>query len=52
MQTTNLLPSAAINVDLGNGPGIHEVPTCWVVAAGAEGAVAASHAQGTAGGAL
>ncbi|CPU65209.1 Hypothetical porin precursor [Mycobacteroides abscessus] len=47
MQTTNLLPSAGINVDLGNGPGIQEVATFSVAIAGPKGAVAVSNAHGT-----
>ncbi len=52
MQTINLLLSAGINVDLGNGPGIHEVASFSVAVVGAEGAVAVSHAHGTVTGAL
>ncbi|QCH22712.1 Porin MspD precursor [Mycobacteroides salmoniphilum] len=51
MQTINLLASPGINVDLGNGPGIHEVATCSVAVAGAKGAVAVPHAHGTVSGA-
>ncbi|NGX06708.1 porin [Mycobacteroides franklinii] len=47
VQTTNLLPSAGINVDLGNGPGIQEVATFSVAVAGPKGAVAVSNAHGT-----
>ncbi|MDO3108348.1 MspA family porin [Mycobacteroides abscessus] len=47
VQTTNLLPSAGINVDLGNGPGIQEVATFSVAIAGPKGAVAVSNAHGT-----
>lgn len=47
VQTTNLLPSAGINVDLGNGPGIQEVATFSVSIAGPKGAVAVSNAHGT-----
>ncbi|ALR14280.1 porin [Mycobacteroides saopaulense] len=47
LQTTNLLPSAGINVDLGNGPGIQEVATFSVAIAGPKGAVAVSNAHGT-----
>ena len=47
IQTTNLLPSAGINVDLGNGPGIQEVATFSVAIAGPKGAVAVSNAHGT-----
>nr|WP_191989160.1 MspA family porin [Mycobacteroides salmoniphilum] len=47
VQTTNLLPSAGINVDLGNGPGIEEVATFSVAVTGAKGAVAVSNAHGT-----
>lgn len=47
VQTTNLLPSAGINVDLGNGPGIQEVTTFSVAIKGAKGAVAVSNAHGT-----
>lgn len=47
VQTTNLLPSAGINVDLGNGPGIQEVATFSVAVKGAKGAVAVSNAHGT-----
>nr|WP_078279682.1 MspA family porin [Mycobacteroides franklinii] len=47
VQTTNLLPSAGINVDLGNGPGIQEVVTFSVAIAGPKGAVAVSNAHGT-----
>ncbi len=45
-----LLPSAGINVDLGNGPGVHEMATFSVAVAGAKGAVEVSHAHGVAGG--
>lgn len=47
IQTTNLLPSAGINVDLSNGPGIQEVATFSVAVSGAKGAVAVSNAHGT-----
>jgi len=47
VQTTNLLPSAGINVDLGNGPGIQEVATFSVAISGPKGAVAVSNAHGT-----
>lgn len=47
VQTTNLLPSAGINVDLGNGPGIQEVATFSVAVSGPKGAVAVSNAHGT-----
>ncbi|AWG66983.1 porin [Mycobacteroides abscessus] len=47
VQTTNLLPSAGINVDLGNGPGIQEVVTFSVAITGSKGAVAVSNAHGT-----
>lgn len=47
VQTTNLLPSAGINVDLGNGPGIQEVSTFSVAVKGPKGAVAVSNAHGT-----
>ncbi|EIC67507.1 porin [Mycobacteroides abscessus M93] len=47
VQTTNLLPSAGINVDLGNGPGIQEVATFSVSISGPKGAVAVSNAHGT-----
>ncbi|MFD6196366.1 MspA family porin [Mycobacteriaceae bacterium NPDC060252] len=47
VQTTNLLPSAGINVDLGNGPGIQEVATFSVAISGDKGAVAVSNAHGT-----
>ncbi|WP_338100490.1 MspA family porin [Mycobacteroides franklinii] len=45
VQTTNLLPSAGINVDLGNGPGIQEVATFSVAVAGPKGE--ASYVQTT-----
>ncbi|WP_255795017.1 MspA family porin [Mycobacteroides abscessus] len=47
VQTTNLLPSAGISVDLSNGPGIQEVATFSVAVKGAKGAVAVSNAHGT-----
>ncbi|WP_079705368.1 MspA family porin [Mycobacteroides abscessus] len=47
VQTTNLLPSAGINVDLSNGPGIQEVSTFSVAVKGPHGAVAVSNAHGT-----
>ncbi|SLJ79693.1 MspA family porin [Mycobacteroides abscessus] len=47
VQTTNLLPSAGINIDLSNGPGIQEVATFSVAVAGPKGAVAVSNAHGT-----
>lgn len=52
LQATNLLPSAGINVDLGNGPGIQEVATFSVAVAGAKGRVAVSNAQRTVTGAV
>lgn len=47
VQTTNLLPSAGINIDLSNGPGIQEVSTFSVAVKGPKGAVAVSNAHGT-----
>ncbi|MUM17243.1 porin [Mycobacterium sp. CBMA 623] len=47
VQTTNLLPSAGINIDLSNGPGVQEVATSSVGVKGAKGAVAVSNAHGT-----
>jgi hypothetical protein len=47
VQTTNLLPSAGINIDLSNGPGVQEVATFSVAVKGAKGAVAVSNAHGT-----
>lgn len=47
VQTTNLLPSAGINIDASNGPGIQEVATFSVAVTGSKGAVAVSNAHGT-----
>ncbi|WP_099051840.1 MspA family porin [Mycobacteroides salmoniphilum] len=47
VQSTNLLPSAGINVDLSNGPGVQEVATFSVAVKGPRGAVAVSNAHGT-----
>ncbi|WP_096506363.1 MspA family porin [Mycobacteroides stephanolepidis] len=47
VQTTNLLPSAGINIDLSNGPGIQEIATFSVAVKKAKGAVAVSNAHGT-----
>lgn len=47
VQSTNLLPSAGIRADLGNGPGIQEVTTFSAAVAGTKGAVAVSNAHGT-----
>lgn len=47
VRTTNLLPSAGINIDLSNGPGLQEIATFSVSVKGADGAVAVSNAHGT-----
>lgn len=47
VRTTNLFPSAGINIDVSNGPGMQEVATFSVAVKGATGAVAVSNAHGT-----
>lgn len=47
VRTTNLFPSAGINIDVSNGPGVQEVATFSVAVKGATGAVAVSNAHGT-----